>query len=145
MLHSSFNTAQYHRIDESVLEEVLSFSSFSWTQFPEKELIIAITKCNNYSAPGPNKISWYYLKYTLKNKMCLNNIINITNSCFDLDFWPSHFKISTTIVIPKFNKTLYNTPKLFRPIVLLNTLGKLIEKVISDKLQFHMVLNNFIY
>ena len=36
-------------------------------------------------------------------------------------------------------------PKSFRPIVLLNTLGKLIEKVISDMLQFHVVFNNFIY
>ena len=36
-------------------------------------------------------------------------------------------------------------PKSFRPIILLNILGKLIEKVISDKLQFHTISNNFIY
>ena len=39
----------------------------------------------------------------------------------------------------------YDSPKSFRPIVLLNTLGKLIEKVIGNRLQFHTISNNFIY
>ena len=50
-----------------------------------------------------------------------------------------------TIVIPKPNKLSYDSPKSFRLIVLLNTMGKLIEKVISNRLQFHVILNNFIY
>jgi len=49
------------------------------------------------------------------------------------------------IVIPKLNKKLYNSPKLFRPIILLNTVGKLIEKVIAERLQFNMTSNNFIH
>ena len=49
------------------------------------------------------------------------------------------------IVIPKPNKLSYDSPKFFRPIVLLNTMGKLIEKVIGDRLQFQVVLNNFIH
>ena len=62
-----------------------------------------------------------------------------------LGYWLSHFKISSTIVIPKPNKTLYDSPKAFRPIVLLNTLDKLIEKAISNRLQLHVVSNNFIH
>jgi len=38
------------------------------------------------------------------------------------------------IVIPKPNKESYNSPKSFQSIVLLNTLGKLTEKVISEHL-----------
>ena len=34
---------------------------------------------------------------------------------------------------------------MFCPIVLLNTLGKLIEKVISEYLQFYLISNNFIH
>ena len=49
------------------------------------------------------------------------------------------------IVIPKPNKLSYDSPKSFRPIVLLNTMGKLIEKVIGDRLQFQVVSNNFIH
>ena len=65
--------------------------------------------------------------------------------CFKLSHWLSHFKISITIVIPRPNKVFYDYPKSFRPIVLLNTLGKLIKKVISDRLQFHAISNNFIH
>ena len=35
--------------------------------------------------------------------------------------------------------------KSFRPIVLFNTLGKLIEKAIGERLQFQVVTNNFIH
>ena len=65
--------------------------------------------------------------------------------CLELGHWPLYFKTSMTIVILKPNKASYNSPKSFRPIILLNTLGKLIEKVISDRLQFHIISNNFIY
>jgi len=49
------------------------------------------------------------------------------------------------IIIPKPNKTSYDQPKAFRPIILLNTLGKLIEKVIAERLQFMVVSNDFIH
>jgi len=64
---------------------------------------------------------------------------------FKLGFWPSHFKTSSTIIIPKPNKESYDFPKSFRPIVLLNTLGKLIEKVNGKCLQFYLISNNFIH
>jgi len=50
-----------------------------------------------------------------------------------------------TVVIPKPNKKSYDSSKSFRPIVLLNTVGKLIEKVIGERLQFTMAANDFIY
>ncbi|KAF9442152.1 hypothetical protein P691DRAFT_682093, partial [Macrolepiota fuliginosa MF-IS2] len=59
--------------------------------------------------------------------------------CVELSTWPEYFKISTSVIIPKPNKPNYATPKMFRPIVLLNTLGKLIEKMISNQLQFESV------
>jgi len=49
------------------------------------------------------------------------------------------------VIIPKPNKLLYDLPKSFYPIILLNTLGKLIEKVIGERLQFHVINNNFIH
>ena len=49
------------------------------------------------------------------------------------------------IVISKPNKKSYDLPKSFRPIVLLNILDKLIEKVISKRLQFQVVANDFIH
>ena len=51
----------------------------------------------------------------------------------------------SSIIIPKPNKTSYNSLKIFRPIVLLNTLGRLIKKVISERLQFQSIFKNFIH
>ena len=96
-------------------------------------------------APGPDKLSWCYLKFIVKNNACLTNIINIADSCINLGYWPNYFKISTTIVILKPNKTSYDQPKAFHLIVLLNTLGKLIEKVVAKRLQFMVMSNKFIH
>ena len=134
--------AQHHSIKENILEEIDLATSLIWTPFSKEEFIRVITKCNNSSTPGPDRLSWSHLKYMLKDNGCLQNIIRIANACLDLDYWPTHFKILTTIVIPKPNKTSYDMPKSFRPIVLLNTLGKLIKKVIGKRLQFS---NNFIH
>ena len=144
-LHSTFNIAQHHIVDEEVLNELESLANSSWNLFSEEEFTSTLTKCNNLSILGPDKLAWRHLKHILKDSTCLKNIINIANTCLELGYWLSHFKMSTTIIIPKPNKLSYDSPKSFRPIVLLNTLGKLIEKVISDRLQFHMISNNFIY
>ena len=73
---------------------------------------------------------------------CLNKIVCIANVCINLKFWPSYFKTTTTVVIPKPNKDSYNMPKSFQSIVLLNTTGKLIEKAISNYLQFYMTVRD---
>jgi len=39
----------------------------------------------------------------------------------------------------------YDQLKSFHPIVLLNTLGKLIEKVIAERIQFTVISNDFIH
>jgi len=75
----------------------------------------------------------------------MSNIIRIANTYIELGYWPNHFKRSFMVIIPKLNKVLYDLPKLFQPIVLLNTLGKLIEKVIGERIQFQVTANGFIY
>ena len=90
-------------------------------------------------------MSWSHLKVILKDNVCLSIIISIANTYINLGFWPFYFKRSMTVVIPKPNKASYNSSKLFRPIVLLNTIDKLIKKVISERLQFLTASNNFIH
>ena len=144
-LYFTFNTVQHCSIESDILNELGSFVSSPWALLLEKEFTNSLFKCSNMSTPGLNKLLWRHLKIILKDKMCLKNIITIANTCIELGYWPLHFKISMTIVIPKPNKSSYDSPKLFRPIVLLNTMGKLIKKFISNRLQFHMIANNFIY
>ena len=116
-----------------------------WFPFSKEEFKQAISNCNNSSASGPDKLTWCHLKSIINQDDYLINIINIANSCFELEYWPNYFKYSSTIIIPKPNKTSYDQLKAFRPIVLLNTLGKLIEKVIAERLQFIVASNDFIH
>ena len=88
---------------------------------------------------------WSYLKIILKDNNCLNFIINIINACIEAGYWSLHFKRSTMVIISKPNKKAYDSLKAFRPIVLLNTISKLIEKVIRECLQFNMASNEFIH
>jgi len=71
-----------------------------------------------------------------RDNICLDNFVNIANIYINLEHWPSHFKTLSSIIIPKPNKASYDSFKNFQPIILLNILGKLIEKVISERLQF---------
>jgi len=144
-LHNSFNTALHRQVDVSILNEVERKPCQIWNLFSRYEFKTAIHKCIDSSAPEPDKMSWRHWKLIIKNDNCLSKIINIADTCINLGHWPKYFKISTTVVIPKPNKTSYDNPKAFRPIVLLNTLGKLVEKVIAERLQFIIASNNFIH
>ena len=102
-----------------------------WHSFLKEEFKNAISKCNNFSASSPDKISWKILKRVINIDDYLVSIVNIANAYINLEHWPLHFKLSTSIIILKPNKSLYNSSKSFCPIILLNTLSKLIEKVIG--------------
>ena len=113
--------------------------------FSKKEFKSLIIKCNNPLTLGPDKLSWRHLKIIVNDSICLKSFINIANVCINLGHWPLHFKTSNSIIIPKPNKASYNSSKIFRSIILLNTLSKLIEKVIGKRIQFQSISKNFIH
>ena len=144
-LHNSFNAALHCRVDFDILNEVEHKPCQAWNSFSKYEFRSAIQKCIDISAPGPDRMSWRHWKSIIKNDECLSKIINIADACINLGHWPKYFKISTTVVIPKPNKTSHDNLKAFYPIVLLNTLSKLIEKVIAERIQLTVASNNFIH
>ena len=81
--------------------------------FSKAEFTDAISKYNNLSTPGPNHISWSYLKIIIKNNKYIMNFVNIANSYINLSHQLSYFKKSTLIIIFKPNKSSYNTSKTF--------------------------------
>ena len=117
----------------------------TWPFFSKEELFNAIKSCNNSLAPGLDRLSWRYLKEIVKDKEYTKRLIDIANTCIDLGYWPSHFKISSMLIISKPNKTSYNLSKSLQPIMLLNTTGKLFEKVIGERIQFFLIYNNSIH
>jgi len=133
------------QVDIFILDEISNKSIVPWLEFSREEFKFTLSTYNNSSAPGPDKLSWNHLKTIFDNVECLDSFIQMANACINLGYWLLHFKTSTTIVISKPNKKSYDSSKSFRSIVLLNTMDKLIKKVIGERLQFHTVSNDFIH
>jgi len=143
-LHNSYNSAENRPVDICFLNEIPQTGLIDWPAFSKQEFKDTIAKCSLSLAPGPDHISWKHLKTLFSNDLCLEKIVNITDACINIEYWLFHFKAANTVIIPKPNKESYSIPKSFCPIVLLNTAGKLIEKVTSNRLQFHMVDKGFL-
>ena len=89
-------------------------------------LLLEIQKTLN-----PGYITWWYLKLILDNNTYAVSILFLANTCLSLKYWPKHFKKLFYVIIPKLGKPAYDISKAFRPIILLNMFGKLIEKMIA--------------
>ena len=123
-------------INSNILNKFSSRFILVWALFLTEESKSAITKYNNLSTSSLNRVFWKHLKAIIKDDICLNNFINIANTCINLGYWLLYFKILLSIIISKPNMTSYNSPKMFWLIILLNMFRKLIEKVIGKRLQF---------
>jgi len=143
-LYTSYNSIENKLVNTCFLNKIPQENTIEWPIFSKQKFGDAIAKCLSLSFPGPDYISWKYLKTLFSNDLCLEKIRNIANTCFKLEYWPFHFKSTSTVIIPKPNKDLYSSLKSFCPIVLLNTTGKLIKKAISNRLQFQMATNSFL-
>jgi hypothetical protein len=135
-LDGLYNAAVARPVDLSFLHPVppMPFSSL--------ELSEALAACARNSSPGPDHVTWSYLKYWCGSKGVTSLFMCIANVCIRAGHWPKHFKESLSVIIPKPGKTSYSTPKSFRPIVLLNTLGKLVKKMLARRLQYDGVAHN---
>ena len=144
-LYKLFNSTQEREVDTYFLDEITDKLTTEWNSFSKIELIKAIKKYNSSSVLSLNKLTWSHIKSIIRNVNYICKFIDITNTCIELGHWLSYFKISTIVVIPKPNKAMFDSPKSYQPIVLLNTIGKLFEKMIGECFQFHMISNCFIY
>jgi retron-type reverse transcriptase len=87
-------------------------------------------------------VLWFHLKHWCRLPGVAQLFTRIAEACLNLGHWPFHFKSSLSVIIPKLGKPSYSMPKAFRPIVLLNTLGKLVEKMLARRLQFDVVAHD---
>jgi len=104
----------------------------------------ALAACSSLSSPGLDYVTWVHLKKIVAEPQCLNIFIKLANACLMVGCWRKHFKELVSVIIPKPGKPSYSTPKAFRPIALLNTLGKLIEKMLSNRIQHDIIAYNLV-
>ena len=94
----------------------------------------AIRRASPNKAPGPDGITNWILHQTLD--FLLPSLCTLFNACLRLGYCPSHFKDTITVALRKPGKDDYTQPKAYRPIALLNTLGKVLEAIMANRLAY---------
>ncbi len=100
----------------------------------QTEVIRAIQKSKKDSAPGPDEIPNRILQLLASNRPA--PLIRLFDACYRLGIHPTAFKRATTVMIRKHRRADYSDPTAYRPIALLNTLGKALEAVIAERIRF---------
>jgi hypothetical protein len=96
-----------------------------------KQVQRAIDKISPKKAPGPDEIANIVLKKTFDVASQL--LRTLIQASINTSHFPTAFKTTTTVVIRKLVKPDYVKANAYRPIVE-NTLGKLIESVVTELL-----------
>lgn len=66
----------------------------------------------------------------------LPHLEHLFNACLRIGYYPKHFRKSTTVVIRKEGKESYQNAKSYRPIALLNTIGKALESILASRISY---------
>lgn len=107
----------------------------------EIEDVEKLIKKTKKKAPGQSKISKAIMEKLTKK--ALQQITNIYNACLATGYFPTILKKAVIKFIPKENKSP-TEPLNYRPISLLELPGKLLEKIILQKLNIFLATNNII-
>lgn len=128
---------------EANLDDIQEFSypqPFETEDITMQEVKRAVMGPLPYKAPGPSGIPNCILQLLVEPLYPV--LHQIFNACFKLGYCPTAFKESTTIVMkkpesddPKEPRD-YSEPKAYRPIALLETIGKALETILAKRIAY---------
>ncbi|MBW0519607.1 hypothetical protein O181_059322 [Austropuccinia psidii MF-1] len=123
-----------NQVDTSDIAHIYFDPQFTFPPITTQEIARALEELPKKKAPGPDQIANELLKET--SFLLAPHLEKVFNSCLRNGYFPTSWKKAVTAIIRKAGKDDYSDPKSYRPIALLNTLGKLFEKIINDRLSF---------
>ena len=100
--------------------------------FTKEELYEVLSHTSNSSSPGKSFISYPMLKWSFEH--AFPALLHLFNASLRLAHFPIPFRSTFLCVIPKPRKPDYSSPRAYRPIALLETIGKLLEKLVAKRL-----------
>lgn len=106
------------------------------------EIERAIRRASPNKAPGADGITNGILHQTLD--ILLPSLCTLFNASLQQGYCPKHFKDTVTVVLRKPGKDDYTQPKAYRPIALLNTLGKALEAIFANRLAYLADVHQFL-
>jgi hypothetical protein len=143
LLSERFFAKDKGNIPTHFLDDLPPHTSQPFAQFGKEELLDLLKQMANKSAPGISGIGWDLLKQGWPH--CDDLLTNIYSACIRLGHHPIKWKEATVVVIPKLNKTDYSLAKAHRPIFLLKTMSKLMEKAVAKHFQYDIVKEGLIH
>lgn len=149
IFQEQFTPSNSKLVDKKLIEDMEQKPLHLFRQISTKELRESLQKTSNFSAPEPDNMFWFWLKKILRNESGPNYNPEISdkknmevpiaayyNVCINYTIQLQVFKILNMVVIAKPNRPDYTKAKVYKPIVLLNCLGKLMKKIIAHRMQF---------
>lgn len=135
----------HHPINVKVNNFIRSFVPTNDDNFcemtSEEEINGIISKIKPLKAPGPDGIQNILLK-KLPSR-AISYIAILFNKCIKLGYWPNDFRQAKVVPIPKPGKN-HTDPSNYRPISLLNALGKILEKILQTRINLFADQNHII-
>jgi len=100
----------------------------------EEEVRKVLSRTSNSSAPGLDGIGYRLIKMVMRTKLGDELMKEVAGNLARGRRIPKEWQNSKVVMIPKPGKD-YNKTKGWRPINLINCIGKLVEKVVANRLQ----------
>ena len=102
------------------------------TPLSPDEIKLPLGKCSPSSAPGPDGIT--YRAWKMINTIKLSILLDLLSPLVSFGYHPPCLKHANGVILDKPGKPSYDTPASFRIIVLLKTISKILERVMTVRL-----------
>ena len=135
----AFRMAFFPQPPPADLSDTVSFQYPQPIEFPPitiLEIQDAVRTAKAGKAPGEDGIPNSLWHKMIEIPVILQVLDQIFNACIRTGYNPSHFQRSITVVLRKQGKSDYQLAKSYRPIALLNTLGKFLEAVVARRISY---------
>ena len=100
----------------------------------QQEVIDAIKRAPPDKAPGEDGIPNRVWKMLADNNHFVATLTAIFDACMRTGHNPRHFQASITVTLRKGGPRDFRQPKSYRPVALLNTLGKVLESIVATRI-----------
>lgn len=100
----------------------------------QEELYAACKRIGDNKTPGPDGIPNKALKFAIRERPDI--FIQVFQKCLAEGVFPNQWKLQNLVLIPKGSKSPEGATS-YRPICLLNSMGKILERIIYDRLLQH--------
>ncbi|KAF8646075.1 hypothetical protein AX16_007407 [Volvariella volvacea WC 439] len=133
-LNDKFQAAASRPVNHDYIDSLFQHEERDCPPISALEINEALADTSNMSAPGEDHITWEVLKIFARTTG-VKHLQDTFNRILDTGIWPSSLKAADTVIIPKPGKDLSSVSG-YRPIALFSTVAKLMEKILSNRLQW---------